>query len=250
MSSVRQRLRLYTGKQFRYLTPPLHPKVEHLEASFLLQSAAFHMLAQPEVLELQIEDLLSRRSQHGITPSPIIIWEPSPPHCTSLNHYVHVRASKHVDIFSPNHIELASLFEDHNTTNKSLDRANIEDYARRFHEASSIDSIKETKIVVRAGEHGCLVMSRSEGAFWLPPFYDFASSKVVDPTGAGNTFLGAFAIALQHTASLKEASIYGSVAASFALEQIGLPALASSGGTETWNGTEFLARLVEYRRRL
>jgi sugar/nucleoside kinase (ribokinase family) len=208
------------------------------------------MLAQPEVLELQFEDLSSRRSQHGITPSPIIIWEPAPPHCTSLNHDAHVRASKHVDVFSPNHIELASFFEEYDKTSKFLDRANIEEHARRFQEASSIDSIKETKIVVRAGEHGCLVMSKAEGAFWLPPFYDSASPKVIDPTGAGNTFLGAFTIALQHTASLEESSIYGSVAASFALEQIGLPTLASSSGTETWNCAEFSARIVEYRRRL
>lgn len=120
MSSARQILKQYTGKQFRYLTPPLHPKVEHLEASFLLRSAAFHMLAQPEVLELQVEDLLSRRSQHWITPSSVIIWEPSPPHCTSLNRDAHVRASKHVDVFSPNHIELASLFEEYDTTGNPL----------------------------------------------------------------------------------------------------------------------------------
>jgi sugar/nucleoside kinase (ribokinase family) len=249
-SSVRQPLKLCIDKQFRYLTPPLHPEVEHLGASFLLRSAAFHMLAQPEDLELQVEDLLSRRSQHGINPSPIIIWEPAPPHCTPLNHDAHVRASKHVDVFSPNHIELASLFEEYDTTSKSLDRANIEEYATRFQEANSVDSTNETKIVVRAGEHGCLVMSKAEGAFWLPPFYDSASPKVLDPTGAGNTFLGAFTIALQHTGSLKESSIYGSVAASFALEQIGMPTLASSSGTEEWNGAEFLARLGEYRRRL
>lgn len=208
------------------------------------------MLAQPEVLELQVEDLLSRRSQHGITQSVIIIWEPAPPHCTFSNYDAHVQAAKHVDIFSPNHIELASLFRENNDPREFTGRAKIEAYARSFQEASSVDSIKETKIVVRAGEHGCFVLSRSEGAFWLPPFYDSASSRLTDPTGAGNTFLGAFSIVLQHNSRLREASIYGSVAASFALEQIGLPTLTSSDGTERWNGVEFSTRLAEYRRRL
>jgi len=249
--SARLQLTLYTDKQFRYITPPLQPKVEHLEgSSSLLSSTAFHMLAQPEVLELQIKELWSRRSQHGIEQGAIIVWEPAPPHCTVFNHDAHVQACKHVDVFSPNHIELASLFEQDHKTIGTMDRAKIEGYARRFQEASSIDSVNGAKIVVRAGEYGCLVMSGAEGTFWLPPFHNSASPKFVDPTGAGNTFLGAFTIVFQHTSSLRESAICGSVAASFALEQIGLPVLTSSGGTDRWNGVDFSDRLAEYRRRL
>lgn len=49
-----------------------------------------------------------------------------------------------------------------------------------------------------------------------------------------------------------EAAVYGSVAASFALEQIGLPALGVPEGsdTERCNGVEFEARLRAYRKRV
>ncbi|KAJ8105637.1 hypothetical protein ONZ43_g7348 [Nemania bipapillata] len=61
--------------------------------------------------------------------------------------------------------------------------------------------------------------------------------KVVDPTGGGNTFLGGLAIALARGKGLEEAAAWGSVAASFAIEQIGMPTLGyDDDGRETWNG--------------
>jgi len=52
---------------------------------------------------------------------------------------------------------------------------------------------------------------------------------------------------------VEEASIWGNVAASFAVEQVGLPYLTRSekrkGQTEMWNGTDVEERLVEYRAR-
>ncbi|KAJ2892573.1 hypothetical protein MKZ38_009604 [Zalerion maritima] len=75
--------------------------------------------------------------------------------------------------------------------------------------------------------------------------------KVVDPTGGGNTFMGAMAIALARAKNLEEAAVWGSVAASFAIEQVGLPVLgADEEGNETWNGVRVGDRLNEFLERV
>lgn len=112
-------------------------------------------------------------------------------------------------------------------------------------------------VVIRAGERGCLVQSRDLSATWLPPFYrDEAGSKelsvanIVDPTGAGNAFLGGYAVGYLRTNNALEAACYGAVAASVALEQIGMPERAEKGDTELWNGVSVKTRLQEYMSRV
>lgn len=76
-------------------------------------------------------------------------------------------------------------------------------------------------------------------------------SKVVDPTGGGNSFLGALAVALARGKSIEEACVWGSVAASFAIEQVGVPELGvDADGHETWNCVRVDDRLNEFRERV
>ncbi|KAI1119407.1 Ribokinase-like protein [Nemania sp. NC0429] len=75
--------------------------------------------------------------------------------------------------------------------------------------------------------------------------------KVVDPTGGGNTFLGGLAVALARGKGLEEAAAWGSVAASFAIEQVGMPTLGHDDeGRETWNGVRVDERFEEFKTRL
>ncbi|KAI2635395.1 Ribokinase-like protein [Xylaria nigripes] len=75
--------------------------------------------------------------------------------------------------------------------------------------------------------------------------------KVVDPTGGGNTFLGGLAAALARGKGLEEAAAWGSVAASFAIEQIGMPTLGhDEEGRETWNGVRVDERFEDFKTRL
>ncbi|RYP41627.1 hypothetical protein DL769_011548 [Monosporascus sp. CRB-8-3] len=75
--------------------------------------------------------------------------------------------------------------------------------------------------------------------------------KVVDPTGGGNAFLGGLAVALARGKSLEEAAAGASVAASFAIEQVGVPVLgADAEGRETWNGVRVDERFEEFKTRL
>ena len=49
---------------------------------------------------------------------------------------------------------------------------------------------------------------------------------------------------------LEKAAIMGSLAASFAIEQVGMPVLAHTTHGETWNKVRVADRLLDYRRRL
>ncbi|KAI0878977.1 Ribokinase-like protein [Hypoxylon argillaceum] len=75
--------------------------------------------------------------------------------------------------------------------------------------------------------------------------------KVIDPTGGGNTFLGGLAVALARGKGFEEAAAWGSVAASFAIEQVGMPTLGhDDDGRETWNGVRVDERFEEFKTRL
>lgn len=85
---------------------------------------------------------------------------------------------------------------------------------------------------------------------WLPAYHD-NKSRVVDPTGGGNTFLGAMAVALARGQTVEEAALWGTVAASFAIEQVGMPQLDhNEKNEETWNGAKVNDRLENLKNRL
>ena len=74
-------------------------------------------------------------------------------------------------------------------------------------------------LVVKRGEYGALLFSK-EGIFWAP---GYPLEEVIDPTGAGDSFAGAFMgyIAgsdISHSNSFKRGVVYGSVIASFTVE--------------------------------
>jgi sugar/nucleoside kinase (ribokinase family) len=75
-------------------------------------------------------------------------------------------------------------------------------------------------ICLRLGEKGSLVADVKTGkAFHIPAI----PVPVVDAVGAGNAFCGGFLVGWCETHELKIAGMYGAVAASFMIEQIGPP---------------------------
>ena len=78
-------------------------------------------------------------------------------------------------------------------------------------------------VVIKRGEHGATVFHR-QGVFFAPAY---PLEDVKDPTGAGDTFAGGFIGYLAKSgkkdfASIKKAAIYGSVLASFAVQEFSL----------------------------
>jgi sugar/nucleoside kinase (ribokinase family) len=66
---------------------------------------------------------------------------------------------------------------------------------------------------------------------WVPPYYENAD-RVVCTMGAGNSFLGGLAIGWAEKKDWRPACCYGAVAASFVLEQLGLPIRTEVDGVE------------------
>lgn len=87
---------------------------------------------------------------------------------------------------------------------------------------------------------------------WIPAYWTKENAdKVVDPTGGGNTFLGGLAAGLARGHTIPEAVCWGSVAASFAIEQVGVPELGKNDhGEEIWNGVRVEVRLKELQDRI
>jgi sugar/nucleoside kinase (ribokinase family) len=193
-------------------------------------------------------DLAFLRCSSGVASRPLVVWEPAPASCVSANADAHLEAAKFVDVYSPNHTEFLSTF-DGGVSRTGFDRDAISEHAIHLVE-TGIGQDGSGAVVVRCGEHGCLVASKSYPPRWFPPFHSTGSSRVVDATGAGNAFLGAFAVTFAISSNLDEAAIAGSVAASFLTEQVGLPDRTSRDGRETWNGETFLDRVDKYRAML
>ncbi|KAI7027161.1 hypothetical protein KC355_g422 [Hortaea werneckii] len=234
-------------KGFQRLTEPLPVEVTALQGTKMLSSRAFTFFGTPEYIESQtshIEEL--RTTSRRAALDPLIIWEPHAKSCRPDTLQSHLAACHRVDVFSPNHEELASFFE--GDTNPEFDRALVENQAREFVD-NGVALHGKGCIVVRAAGHGCLVLSTQHGVVWLPSYYSSKSHMVVDPTGAGNAFLGAFSIGFQETGSFIEAAKYGQVAASFVVEQVGLPTKFGHGDREIWNNCNVRERLAEYQTR-
>lgn len=85
---------------------------------------------------------------------------------------------------------------------------------------------------------------------WIPAYHQ-DQDRVIDPTGGGNCFLGGLAVALARGLAVEEAAAWGNIAASFAIEQVGVPVLGQGiDGREVWNGVEVMERLTEFQRRI
>lgn len=133
MSSTRAELRYadatLDSRDFKYLTPVLQPKPSDLQSSPILTSKVFHMLSTPQEVLKDVEDLLALRLRLHL-PRPLIIWEPRPTSCILSNLCPLLEAIKHVDIVSPNHVELLTFFGE--PTTPPFSRIQIEVLAQVF----------------------------------------------------------------------------------------------------------------------
>lgn len=130
----------------------------------------------------------------------------------TMNYWIHsvpdelVEMLKHIDILIINDAEARELAKE----------ANLIRAARR------ILSMGPKRLVVKRGEYGAAMFT--EGSYFATPAYPL--EEVFDPTGAGDSFAGGFMGYLAATnatdeATMRRAIIYGSVMASFNVEEFG-----------------------------
>lgn len=238
-------------RAFKYLTEKKRLTADDLTIE-LLAAKSFHLICSAVRCGELVQRIKERRAEALGTDiaDPIIVWEPVPDLCTAEELENTKAALKCVDVLSPNHEELAALFSFEHTA--GVAREAVEKHAREL-VASGIGAKGEGVIVVRSGKEGCYI-ARSGGekcSHWLPAYHT-NQSKVVDPTGGGNGFLGGLAVGLVRTNfDVVEAARWGSVAASFTIEQVGMPQLTPSadGTTELWNGVSVEERLRDFKQR-
>ncbi|MHB8155187.1 MAG: PfkB family carbohydrate kinase [Candidatus Omnitrophota bacterium] len=131
----------------------------------------------------------------------------------SMNYWINtkrkelIKLLKHIDIYVANDQESRELSGENN-----LIKA-----------AKGLCSLGPRMVLIKKGEHGVLFYNK-KFIFSLPAY---PVEKVIDPTGAGDTFAGGFVGYLAeagriNSLTIKKALAYGTVAASFNVEDFGL----------------------------
>lgn len=233
------------------MTPKLRLTHQDLQDTELLWAKSFHLICSPaRCIELVNNILGLRVIASPTTERPLFIWEPVPDLCTSAEFENCLEALKYVDVVSPNHGELGGFFGQSTDEKEHVKYRLIESLCDQWLD-SGIGPNGSGGIVLRSGKDGCLVARRGLRK-WMPAYHQH-DEKVVDPTGGGNGFLGGLAVGLVRSGGveeLEEAAAWGSISASFAIEQVGMPVLAHSAQGETWNGIRVEERLSEFKQRL
>lgn len=179
---------------------------------------------------------------------PLFVWEPVPSSCIPSERHSFLKAAQYVDVISPNWDEFASIYgETGEQMNREDDRA-VRSRCSDFLSPSCIGKLKA--LIIRAGAQGCYVTTNKYHR-WMPAYHGSSSAKVIDPTGGGNTFLGGFGVGLLEENDYgmtrwEYAAVWGSVAASFAIEQIGMPKISWEGEKELWNGEAVKERVEKF----
>lgn len=247
-------------------------------------SKTFHMVCSASRCISIVQEILRRREvlrrDGQASPAlerPIFVWEPVPDLCTPEEQEMFFTANRVVDVVSPNELELGLMF---GQPGWSENGRFGQDIVRKILE-SGIGPDGTGNLVIRAGKDGSYSYSRSQ-RIWLPAYHQPVTSgpsPVIDPTGAGNSFLGALAQGMvsagrgpanviestfassvnwseavngdKGRGHILQALVFATVAAGFVVEQIGVPRMStSSEGRELWNETEFTERVRLYTQRL
>lgn len=244
-----------------------------------LTSKTYHLTCGPARCVEMVRALLERRAAI-IDPNdpaclsmmsiPIFVWRPLPCSCTPSEILKFYEALKVVDVISPNFADVMALFDVKPRATTFDQLIALRDGCNRLLALGFGN--KPSAVVVRNGEQGCYIATLQRHTA-MPAYYKLPNllspeerivraQKVVDTAGAGDSFLGGFCIGIlndPHPLGLTEfevGAIYGSVAASFAIEQVGLPRMdyhwlpSQTTKKECWNGEAVRKRLTEFERRI
>ena len=120
---------------------------------------------------------------------------------------------KNVDVFLPSSEEVSRI----------LGHQDYEKACRQFADCGP------GVVVVKMGDEGSLIYdSKKERFYRIPPF----KTKVIDTTGAGDTYSGGFMAMYIRSGDLLKAGLAGTVSASFAIQDFGLTHMFSIGRLE------------------
>lgn len=261
-------------RAFRYLTPKLRLEKTDLSDEQAL-AKSFHMVCSPARCMSLVEGILSRRrnllrgrnldpDEAGNERSPIFVWEPVPDLCSPEELNRLREAAGCVNVVSPNAEEFASFFRE--VPGYDSRESQVE-WLFRMKRSQNGDNERplKTMLVIREGAHGCSTYTALKNEGLHLRAHHQSKEKVVDPTGGGNTFLGALAVGLTGITTADDTSlcdsdisaeqrrlllglVHATVAAGYAIEQTGMPNVSATDG-DIWNGERYSDRFIEYLER-
>jgi cytidine kinase len=179
-------------------------KVEYLPAAYRM-ARGFHLGVHPLEPEQELIDEL--RGLGAAVSVEVFMPSERPLSAEELH-----RLAASGDIFSPNLQETRSFFE-----RGSMLPA--DELVQRLLEAGA------RIVTLRMGHEGSLVASQGHPA---PLRIPVSPVTVVDPVGAGNAYCGGFLVGWLESGDLLTAGRYGAVAASFLVEQVGIPVISQA----------------------
>jgi sugar/nucleoside kinase (ribokinase family) len=262
-------------RAFKYLTAKLRLDEKDLSDDQLL-ARSFHMVCSPARCRSLVNGILGLRREslraRGLDPDaveaelwPVFVWEPVPDLCTPEELARLRLAAECVDVVSPNGDEFAAFF-------KEVPECDSRETQVRWllggdHDLSAGKEKRPLRatLVIREGAQGCTTYSAGNLKGLHLRAYHQSKERVTDPTGGGNTFLGALAMGLtgmtspdggvledlvvpDDQKSLLLALTHATVAAGYAIEQIGMPTVAAADG-DCWNGQRYPERFLDYLQR-
>ncbi len=113
--------------------------------------------------------------------------------------------------------------------------------------ARQILALGPKALIVKKGEYGCVLFA--DGCYFVSPAYPL--EEVKDPTGAGDSFAGAFMGYLARggdlgEAALRRAIVHGSVVASYTCEEFGVERLKSLDAAAIAERYEAFRRITHF----
>ncbi|KAF7301436.1 PfkB domain-containing protein [Mycena indigotica] len=226
-------LNSYRGdfRDFEYLTPRIRLTPRDLQGTRLERPNYLHFICSP-TRAFTIMDEVQQVSDWN----PTVIYEPIPDRCVPEELDALVQVLPRINILSPNADEAFGLL----SMPLPVSRSGIEAACQRFLAFSH----PPAAVIIRSGAMGACVAVVGQPIRWVDAFWSESHpDKIVDVTGAGNSFLGGLAAGLLlENGNILRATYYASVSASFVIEQQGLPKLSEAGD---WNGDSPQRRLEQ-----
>ncbi|GMG44549.1 unnamed protein product [Ambrosiozyma monospora] len=228
------------------MTPKLRIDIpDLLKYEHMLRSKSYHLICSPERCTEVLNNLKPLRLQKGDA-EPVVVWEPIPDDCNPAHLARCVNILDQVDVLSPNAAECAAFFNE----NEPTDKENCERIGSKF--LQYMTKNEHSGIVLRCGSLGCLCLTQKSKK-WFPAYHSDPNAtdyKVIDPTGCGNSFVGAFAAAyVLGGFNFDLGCVFGTLASGLCIQLHGVPNVEKHGDDELWNGVSLEDLLNIYLKR-
>ncbi|HZI89033.1 MAG TPA: PfkB family carbohydrate kinase [Candidatus Polarisedimenticolia bacterium] len=158
--------------------------------------------------------------------------------CDTMNYWIHGKRAELLEIMKRIRILLINEEEARELSGEAM-----------THKAArAILELGPEAVVIKQGEHGAILQTKRELYFTCPAV---PIESVVDPTGAGDTFAGGFFGALARMGrvtdrTLRGALVYGTVLASFTVEDFGVEGLLRATRSEILDRADAITEMTRF----